>query len=78
LSGTTAFTWSGGVGVVYYELLVGTTGVGSSNLYYSGQVSAGTQSENVNVPSNGATLYVRLRQFISGAWQSTDYTFTEQ
>jgi hypothetical protein len=78
LSGSTAFTWSGGVGVVYYELLVGTTGVGSSNVYYSGLLTAGTQSENVNIPSNGATLNVRLRQFLSGAWQSTDYTFAEQ
>jgi hypothetical protein len=29
------------------------------------------------VPTNGLTLYVRLGQLIDGAWQSTDYTYTE-
>jgi hypothetical protein len=74
-SSSVNFIWTGGVNVAEYELEIGTTGVGSSNVYYSGPVT-GT-SENVTVPTNGATLYVRLRQLINNAWQSTDYTYTE-
>jgi hypothetical protein len=69
------FTWAGGVGVEYYQLVVGTTGVGSSNLYNSGP-TLGT-SETVTVPATGAPLYVRLRQLLSGVWQWTDYTYTQ-
>jgi hypothetical protein len=70
------FTWTGGVGVQDYELLVGTTGTGSYDVYNSGVTQA--TSETVTVPTTGAKLYVRLRQRINGVWQNTDYTYTEQ
>jgi len=70
------FTWSGGVGVQDYDLTVGTTGAGSSNVYDSGATQA--TSETVTVPTTGARLYVRLRQRLNGVWQNFDYTYTEQ
>jgi hypothetical protein len=69
------FDWSGASGPVEYTLRVGTTGLGSSDVYYSGGTAA--TNANVTVPSNGTTLYVRLSQLINNAWQSTDYTYTE-
>jgi hypothetical protein len=53
---------------------VGTTGVGSSNLYNSGDVTATTETVS-GLPSNGATVYARLYWLINGAWQYTDYTY---
>ena len=69
------FDWSGASGPVEYTLRVGTTGKGSSDVYYSGGTTA--TNANVTVPSNGTTLYVRLSQVINNVWQSTDYTYTE-
>lgn len=69
------FQWSGSNVAVDYQLLAGTTGVNSSNVYSSGVTTA--TSAAVTVPANGATLYVLLKQLINGAWQSSYYTYTE-
>ncbi len=70
------FTWSPGAGPAEYELLLGTTGVGSYNLYNSGATTA--TSETVSgLPTNGVTVFARLNQLIDGAWKATDYTYTE-
>jgi hypothetical protein len=75
LTGSTAnFTWSGGVGVVYYELLAGTRGQGSSNVYNPGLISPATQSETVTLPASGSTLYVSFRQLSGGVWQPWQYS----
>ena len=75
LTGSTAtFTWSGGVGVVYYELLVGTNGQGSSNVYNGGLISPATQSETVTLPASGSTLYVSFRQLSGGVWQPYQFS----
>jgi len=74
-SGSVTFNWAGGSGPTLYQLLVGTTGVGSSNVSNSGGITATTAT--VTVPTNGVTLFVRLRQYINAAWQSADYTYTE-
>ena len=74
-SASTTFSWTGGLGVEDYELLIGTTGAGSDNIYNSEDTHA-TQ-ETVTVPAIGATVYVRFRQMMSGAWQQADYTYTE-
>jgi uncharacterized repeat protein (TIGR02543 family) len=71
------FSWTPGSGVTQYDLYLGTTGVGSDNLYNS----AGVTTTSVTVPplpSKGATVYARLYYQIKGEWQSTDYTYTEQ
>ena len=69
------FTWTGGSGPAAYQLWLGTTGVGSQNLYDSGATTA--TSETVTVPANGVTVFARLYQLINGTWQSGDYTYTE-
>jgi serine protease len=75
LTGTSvAFAWTPGNLATHFEFYVGSTGVGSSNLYNSGNVSATTETVS-NLPGNGEKLYVRLYSLINGAWVSTDYTY---
>ena len=76
LSGSTVtFAWSAGLGVTDYLLELGTTGVGSQNLFNSGGITA-TSATVTGLPTNGATVYARLCSKIGGAWQYTDYTYT--
>src|SRR2546429_7188849 len=70
---TVSFGWSAGTGATEYWLEVGTTGVGSTNLY--------SQSQGLNLsgtvnglPTNGSTVYVRLWTRL-GAWWLIDYTY---
>jgi hypothetical protein len=75
LSGTSVtFSWTPGNIATHFEFFVGTTRVGSSNLYNSGNVTATTETVS-GLPSNGETFYVRLYSLINGAWQYTDYTY---
>ena len=75
LSGTSvAFAWNPGNTATNFRLWVGNNGVGSSNLYNSGSVTATTETVS-DLPSNGQTFNVRLYSFVSGAWTSTDYTY---
>ncbi|MGA3264045.1 MAG: chitobiase/beta-hexosaminidase C-terminal domain-containing protein [Terracidiphilus sp.] len=74
-SASQVFTWSPGNVATHFELVVGTTGVGSSNLYNSGNVTVTTETVN-NLPTNGQPVYVRLYSLINGTWQSNDYTYT--
>jgi hypothetical protein len=76
LTGSSAtFTWSAGYGVTQYDLHVGTTAAGSTNIF-SGSVT-GTSQAVTGIPTTGGTLYVRLYSYIAGAWQYTDYSYTE-
>ena len=70
------FAWTGGTGVTVYQLWLGTTGVGSYNLYYSSTTMATTVTVN-GLPTNGVTVFARLRSEIYGSWQSIDYLYTE-
>ena len=72
---TVTFTWTTGTGVSEYDLHVGTTGAGSSNIF-GGTVSGQTKTVT-GIPTTGGTLNVRLYSLINGAWQDIDYTFTE-
>ncbi len=77
--GTTnvAFTWNTGVGIYGgYQLLVGTTGAGSSDVYSSGVINT-TSTSVPSIPANAAPVYVRLLSKIAGVWKSVDYTYTE-
>ncbi len=77
LAGTSVtFTWSAGVAVTGYQLQVGTTGVGASNVYASGIITA-TTTATVTVPANALPVYVRLFSRINGVWSYVDYTYTE-
>jgi hypothetical protein len=71
------FTWSGGTDVTKYDLLVGLSGPGSTDLFYTGSTLA-TTATAPKLPANGAKIYVRLMSDINGTWRSTDYIFTTQ
>ncbi len=76
LTGTSvAFSWNPGNTATHFEFWVGTTGVGSSNLYNSGNITATTETVS-NLPINGGTVYVRLYSLINGGWEYADYTYT--
>ena len=74
--GSTQFTWSPGTGASMFALWIGTS-PGTYNYYTSGHVANTVTSETVNIPANGATLYVSLWYELNGSWTYTPYTFTE-
>jgi hypothetical protein len=76
LGSSATFSWSPGVGVTEYAFFLGTNGAGSYNLYDSGHTTA-TSATVTGLPENGVTLYARLWWYVNGAWQYSDYTFTE-
>ncbi|MEX0406943.1 S8 family serine peptidase [Aquibium sp. LZ166] len=73
LGSSATFVWTTGTNVSQYWLYVGSTGVGSSNIYQAGQGTSTTRTVT-GLPSTG-TIYVRLWSLISGSWQSNDYTY---
>ncbi len=76
-SGTNVnFSWSPGVGNDAYQLFVGTEGVGATNLFASGVITA-DQATVPSIPAYGVTVYVRLYYRHLSTWNSLDYTFTE-
>jgi hypothetical protein len=70
-----AFTWSASTGATKYYLSVGSTGVGSSNVYNSGWRTV-TSWTATGLPTNGGTLYVRLSTDYNGLVQYKDTTYT--
>jgi len=75
LSGTSVnFTWTPG-NATYFQLFVGTTGVGSHDVYNSGAVKVTTELVT-GMPSNGGKVYVRLYWLIGSTWSTADYTYT--
>jgi len=74
---TTTFAWTGSTGVTTYQLWLGTTGVGSGNLgVYGPGASTPTSVTVTGLPTNGATIYVRLAWALNGVWSAADYTYT--
>ena len=70
------FTWAGAAGASEYDLWLGVSGPGSSNLYASGWSTA--MSTTVpSLPAKGATVYARLFSKVDGKVEYNDYTFTE-
>jgi hypothetical protein len=70
-----AFTWSASTGATQYYLSVGSTGVGSTNVYNSGWRNA-TSWTATGLPTNGGTLYVRLSTDYNGLVRYSDTTYT--
>jgi len=70
------FTWTKGYGASTYQLFLGTTGLGSSDIYSSVPLTA-TSVTVPSIPANGATVYARLTTTINGLPQFYDYTYTE-
>ena len=50
-----------------------------TNLYNSAEATTTALTSGIvsNIPTNGTTLYARLYSLIKGAWQYSDYTYTE-
>jgi hypothetical protein len=68
------FQWDAGSGVAERYFMVGTA-VGASDVYGAYQ-GAGVSRTVSNIPTNGATIYVRLMSYVSGNWISVDRTYT--
>jgi len=76
LSGSSAtFTWSAVPGATDYWVYVGTTGVGSSNIFLNSSAITATSQAVTGLPTSG-TIYVRVYSFVGGSWTSIDFTYT--
>lgn len=67
------FTWTQPAGVKWFDLIVGTGGPGSNNIRRSNVVNTNALTLP-NLPTNGATIYVRLWAYDKG-WTFKDYTY---
>jgi Abnormal spindle-like microcephaly-assoc'd, ASPM-SPD-2-Hydin len=72
---TMTFSWTPGSATAY-QLSLGTSGSGSSNLFNSGSTTA-TSITASGLPASGVIVYARLSWAVGGVWQHTDYIFTE-
>jgi uncharacterized repeat protein (TIGR03803 family) len=71
---TVSFQWTSGIGVTQYWLSVGTT-VAGADLFSHDEATSLSQTVT-GLPTNSSTVYVRLRSFMGGVWQSNDYAYT--
>ena len=77
LPGTSAtFTWKAATAATDYVLYVGTTGVGSFDIFQNASTPSTATSQAVTgLPTTG-TVYVRVWSDIDGFYSSVDYTYT--
>ncbi|MGC2638541.1 MAG: choice-of-anchor D domain-containing protein [Acidobacteriaceae bacterium] len=76
LSGSSAtFTWKAATGATGYVLYVGSTGVGSDNIYSSSSAITTTSQAVTGLPTSG-TIYVRVWSDVGDVYTSVDYTYT--
>jgi hypothetical protein len=68
------FAWSAAAGASGYSLWLGSTGVGSHDLF--AQSTTGTSASVDWMPYDGETVYVRLNINYSGTLRYIDYTYT--
>jgi subtilisin family serine protease len=68
------FVWSD-IGAQLYSVIVG-TGVGKADIAYINNGTTATSYTFTNLPTDGSTLYVRLRWWKNGFYNFVDYTFT--
>jgi hypothetical protein len=69
------FQWSGGTGVIDYQLNLSAIAPGDSELFtYKGSATSATVP---TLPADGVTVYARLYSYRNGAWQFNDYVYTE-
>jgi hypothetical protein len=60
-----------------YQLFVGTTNPGASNVYKSAWLTTTSVTVNNVIPTSGNNLYVRLSYRIQGVWSYIDYLVLE-
>ncbi len=68
------FTWSAVSGATAYWVYVGSTGVGSKNIFANASSITATSQSVSGLPTTG-TVYVRVYSFVGGFWTSIDYTY---
>jgi hypothetical protein len=71
------FSWSAATGANGYFLQIGSTGVGSDNIYNSAEKTVTSYTFN-GMPTNGETIYIRLITNYNGSWVHADYTYTAE
>ena len=78
LLGTTdvQFEWTPGAGPQMYELMLGTSGPGSTDVFHSGPTRA-TSVIVPSIPANGVNIYAQFWQRINLQWQYSDAVYTE-
>jgi hypothetical protein len=75
LSGTSAtFTWKATTGATGYVLYVGSTGIGSDNIFSNSAPITTTSQAVTGLPTSG-TIYVRVWSDVGNFWTSIDYTY---
>ncbi len=74
LGSSATFQWTSGVGVTEYKLQIGSAPGGKGLV----DQSAGTALQMLvtGLPTDGRSLYVRLRSRIGGVWEIRDYVYT--
>jgi len=72
-SSKVTFRWSDVSGIDIYDILVGTTGPGSSNIM-SSRVTNKNKRTVTNIPKNGKNVYVRIWTKDT-SWSYVDYVF---
>jgi hypothetical protein len=77
LNGPTTFSWSSGTGSAEFELRVGTGGPGTADLFIQNVPATVTSIGGINIPSNGANVYVQLLYLFNRKWVPIDYSFKE-
>ena len=76
LSGPVAtFTWVPATNGSLYSIWLGTTGVGSHDLFASSEATSNSIQFKF-LPTNGAPVYVRLFTDFDGTWLHYDYVYT--
>jgi hypothetical protein len=74
-SSNVPFQWTPAAGATLYELALGTTATGSTDLYeYKGTATSTTVPA---LPANGVTVYATLYSQVNGVWHSNAYLYTE-
>jgi predicted phage tail protein len=69
------FMWSPANGATGYDLWLGTSGVGSNNLWSSGMTTA-TSVTFGQLPASGVQIYARLFTYFTGGSAHADFLYT--
>jgi len=69
------FSWPAATGATGYELRLGSTGVGSYNVWTS-QITTANSVTFSGLPMNGETIYAQLLTDYNGTWVRTNVTYT--
>lgn len=69
------FQWSRPTDSTWQDLIIGTTGPGSSDIR-SSSIFMQSSMNISGLPNNGDTVYIRLFTWINNSWSHTDHTYT--